>query len=47
MDSALSEMVIKGIETNIHLQREIMNDGGFCDGGRNIHYLEERLEHLV
>ncbi len=47
MDGALSEMVIKGIETNIHLQREIMNDGGFCDGGRNIHYLEERLEHLV
>jgi acetyl-CoA carboxylase biotin carboxylase subunit len=47
MDSALSEMVIKGIETNIHLQREIMNDGGFSDGGRNIHYLEERLEHLV
>ena len=47
MDSALSEMVIKGIDTNIHLQREIMNDGGFCDGGRNIHYLEERLEHLV
>mgnify|MGYP000448127350 CR=1 FL=1 len=37
----------KGIETNIHLQREIMNDGGFQDGGRNIHYLEERLEHLV
>jgi len=47
MDSALSELVIKGIETNIHLQREIMNDGGFQDGGRNIHYLEERLEHLV
>ena len=47
MDSALSEMVIKGIETNIHLQREIMNDRGFAEGGRNIHYLEERLEHLV
>ncbi|MCF6345680.1 MAG: acetyl-CoA carboxylase biotin carboxylase subunit [Thiomicrorhabdus sp.] len=47
MDSALREIVIQGIETNIHLQREIMNDGGFCEGGRNIHYLEERLEHLV
>ncbi|MBF6058197.1 MULTISPECIES: acetyl-CoA carboxylase biotin carboxylase subunit [Thiomicrorhabdus] len=47
MDSALSEMVIKGIDTNIHMQREIMNDGGFREGGRNIHYLEERLEHLV
>jgi len=47
MDSALSEMVIRGIDSNIHLQREIMNDGGFQDGGRNIHYLEDRLEHLV
>ena len=47
MDSSLSEMVIKGIDTNIHLQREIMNDGGFCEGGVNIHYLEHRLEHLV
>lgn len=47
MDSALSEMVIKGIDTNVHMQREIMNDGGFCEGGVNIHYLEHRLEHLV
>lgn len=47
MNSALSEMVIQGIDTNIHLQREIMNDGGFQDGGMNIHYLEHRLEHLV
>lgn len=47
MDSALSEMVIKGIDSNIHLQREIMNDGGFAEGGVNIHYLEHRLEHLV
>jgi len=47
MDVALQEIVIKGIDTNIHLQREIMNDGGFCEGGMNIHYLEHRLEHLV
>lgn len=47
MNCALSEMVITGIDSNIHLQREIMNDGGFQDGGRNIHYLEERLEHLL
>ena len=47
MDVALNEMVIKGIETNIHLQREIMNDHGFIEGGVNIHYLEHRLEHLV
>ncbi|WP_028487160.1 acetyl-CoA carboxylase biotin carboxylase subunit [Thiomicrorhabdus chilensis] len=47
MDVALQEMVIKGIDTNIHLQREIMNDHGFCEGGMNIHYLEHRLEHLI
>ncbi|MBN2866110.1 MAG: acetyl-CoA carboxylase biotin carboxylase subunit [Thiotrichales bacterium] len=47
MDVALNEMVIKGIDTNIHLQREIMNDHGFIEGGVNIHYLEHRLEHLV
>ena len=47
MDSALSELVLVGIDSNIRLQREIMNDLGFCEGGRNIHYLEERLEHLV
>ncbi len=47
MNGALQELVIKGIDTNIHLQREIMNDPGFVQGGANIHYLEERLEHLV
>jgi acetyl-CoA carboxylase biotin carboxylase subunit len=47
MSNALSEIVIQGIDTNIHLQREIMHDGGFAEGGQNIHYLEHRLEHLV
>ncbi|GAB6034854.1 acetyl-CoA carboxylase biotin carboxylase subunit [Galenea microaerophila] len=47
MNGALKELVIKGIDTNIALQREIMNDQGFVQGGANIHYLEERLEHLV
>jgi acetyl-CoA carboxylase biotin carboxylase subunit len=47
MDVALQELIIKGIETNINLQKEIMNDPGFCEGGKNIHYLEHRLEHLV
>ncbi|MBN2646316.1 MAG: acetyl-CoA carboxylase biotin carboxylase subunit [Thiotrichales bacterium] len=47
MNSALGEIVIKGIETNIHMQREIMNDLGFQEGGQNIHYLESRLQHLV
>lgn len=47
MDSALSELVLVGIDSNIHLQREIMNDLGFGEGQRNIHYLESRLEHLL
>jgi len=47
MDVALQELVIQGIETNINLQKEIMNDQGFCEGQKNIHYLEHRLEHLV
>ncbi len=47
MDVALQELVIIGIENNISLHHEIMNDFGFCEGQRNIHYLEERLEHLV
>jgi acetyl-CoA carboxylase biotin carboxylase subunit len=47
MDVALQELVIKGIDTNIALQREIMNDHGFREGGMNIHYLEHRLEHLI
>ena len=47
MDVALQELVIQGIETNINLQKEIMNDQGFCEGQKNIHYLEHRLKHLV
>ena len=47
MDVALQELIIKGIETNINMQKEIMNDQGFCEGQKNIHYLEHRLEHLV
>ena len=47
MQHALNELVILGIDTNISLQREIMADGGFREGARNIHYLEERLEYLV
>ena len=47
MDVALDEMVIKGIDTNVQLHREIMNDHGFVKGGMNIHYLENRLEHLI
>ncbi len=43
MRTALSEMVIEGIETNIPLQARLMNDSGFEAGGVNIHYLEKKL----
>lgn len=44
MRNALDEIVIDGIRTNIALHRMILNDSGFIDGGRNIHYLEQRLQ---
>jgi acetyl-CoA carboxylase biotin carboxylase subunit len=41
--TALDEMVIEGIKTNIPLHREIIRDAAFVIGGTNIHYLEEKL----
>ncbi|MGH8173253.1 MAG: acetyl-CoA carboxylase biotin carboxylase subunit [Rhodanobacteraceae bacterium] len=43
MRLALAEMVIDGVKTNIPLQQRIMADGGFQQGGQNIHYLEKRI----
>ena len=43
MKTALSEMVIDGIKTNIPLQQSIMADSAFAAGGQNIHYLEKKL----
>ena len=43
MRTALSEMVIDGIKTNIPLQADIMADTNFQAGGMNIHYLEKKL----
>ncbi len=43
MRTALSEMVIEGIQTNVPLHRELMVDANFVTGGTNIHYLEEWL----
>ena len=43
MNTALSELVIDGIKTNIPLQRDIMTDSGFIAGEKNIHYLEKKL----
>ncbi len=43
MRTALSEMVIDGIKSNIPLHAEIMADPNFQAGGMNIHYLEKKL----
>jgi len=43
MKTALSEMIIDGIKTNIPLQQDIMADSAFALGGQNIHYLEKKL----
>jgi acetyl-CoA carboxylase biotin carboxylase subunit len=43
MTTALNEMVIEGIRSNIPLHEEICNHGAFKAGGTDIHYLEKRL----
>ena len=43
MRGALSEVVIDGINTNIDLQKDIMADHAFQEGGTDIHYLEKKL----
>ncbi len=43
MRTALSEMVVEGINTNIALHRDLMIDAGFGKGGTSIHYLEHWL----
>jgi acetyl-CoA carboxylase biotin carboxylase subunit len=43
MRSALREMIVGGINTNIPLHRKIMDDPGFRQGGVSIHYLQEHL----
>ena len=43
MLSALNEMIIDGIKTNIPLHQDILKDSAFLAGGVNIHYLEKKL----
>ncbi|MDQ8035365.1 acetyl-CoA carboxylase biotin carboxylase subunit [Bordetella genomosp. 1] len=43
MRTALSEMVVEGIQTNIPLHRELLQDARFIEGGTSIHYLENKL----
>ncbi len=43
MRVALDELIVDGIKTNTDLQRMLVRDAGFAEGGVNIHYLEEKL----
>jgi acetyl-CoA carboxylase biotin carboxylase subunit len=43
MQTALGEIGIEGINTNVALQKAIMDDTHFQIGGTNIHYLEKKL----
>ena len=43
MRTALDEIVIDGIATNISLHEEICRDPAFQEGGVDIHYLERKL----
>lgn len=43
MRTALNEIVVDGIKTNVDLHRDILRDAGFNQGGVNIHYLEKML----
>ncbi len=44
MQSAMEEMLIDGIRSNIPLHRRLMSDKGFCQGDYSIHYLESILK---
>ncbi len=43
MEIALDELVITGIKTNTDLQKDLVRDKSFGEGGVNIHYLEKKL----
>ncbi len=46
MRIALSEMIVEGINTNLPLHRQLMDDTHFIAGGTSIHYLEKKLAAL-
>ena len=43
MRTALNEVVVEGIKTNVPLHQELLRDAAFRAGGTNIHYLEKLL----
>ena len=44
MRNALDELLVEGIRSNIDLQKDLVRDANFQQGGVNIHYLEKKLE---
>jgi acetyl-CoA carboxylase biotin carboxylase subunit len=44
MRGALGEILIDGIQTNVPLHLDLLNDCNFQAGGTNIHYLEKKLK---
>ncbi|MDN6296998.1 MAG: acetyl-CoA carboxylase biotin carboxylase subunit [Halomonas sp.] len=44
MRNALDELLVEGIKTNIDLQKDLVRDSYFRQGGVTIHYLEKKLE---
>lgn len=43
--SALTEIVIEGIQSNISLHQQLLKQQAFVDGGFHIHYLEQLLDN--
>ena len=43
MRTALMEIVVEGISSNVSLHQDMFNDSAFIAGGTNIHYLEKKL----
>ena len=43
LEVALDETFIDGIKTNVDLQKDLVRDANFIQGGVNIHYLEKKL----
>jgi len=43
MTTALDEIIVDGISTNVPLHRDLVRDAAFMAGGTDIHYLERKL----
>ena len=47
MGIALSESAVEGIQTNLPLHADLMQDPAFLRGGASIHYLEQKLARFA